>query len=113
MIPRRVRVRPSPGMSLFGGIFGLIFVGIGFFVVIPNAGLFGVFWTLTAIGITVTNFYNALSRRGIATEIIEVDESQGTQDIESRIQHLDQLRAKGLITAPEHEQRKAEILREI
>jgi len=42
-IPRGIRVKPSKPASLFGMMVGIVFVFIGLFVVIPSAGMFGVF----------------------------------------------------------------------
>ena len=102
-------------MSVFTGIFGLFFVGIGIFVVIPLAGLFGVVWTLAASGITIMHFYNAFSSRGITNEILEVsgDEPPKTIDPETRLRTLDDLRSKSLITQSEYEQRRNDILKQL
>lgn len=102
-------------MSVFGGIVGLVFVGIGIFVAIPQAGLFGVVWTLVASGITITHLYNAFSSRGIANEIIEVsgDEPLETIDPETRLRTLNDLRSKSLITPSEYEQRRNDILKQL
>ena len=59
---RRVTYRPNKGQSVFAGIVGLIFVGIGLIVVIPAFGPFGILWTLIAVGSTVMSFYQALCR---------------------------------------------------
>jgi hypothetical protein len=102
-------------MSLFGGIVGLVFIGIGVFVAIPKAGPFGVLWTLVATGMTIANLYNAFSSRGIANEIIEVsgDESLKNANPEARLRTLDDLRSKSLITPSEYEQRRNEILKQL
>ena len=42
---RKITYRPSKAQSVFGGVVGVIFVLIGLFVAIPQAGLFGLFWT--------------------------------------------------------------------
>jgi hypothetical protein len=111
-MPRHFRVRPSPGTALFGGIVGLVFVGIGVFVAIPHAGLFGVFWTLVAAAITAAHFYNAFSSRGIATEIIDASGTESLQGPtpEERLRTLEDLRSKGLITPEEYEQRRSAII---
>jgi hypothetical protein len=99
-------------MSLFGGIFATIFVAVGIFFVIPLAGPFGVIWTLLAAAGAVTGFYNAFSKRGIATEIIDVsdDASLESDDAETRLRRLDDLKTKNLITPSEYERRRSEIL---
>ncbi|MGC3991278.1 MAG: hypothetical protein QM796_16675 [Chthoniobacteraceae bacterium] len=112
---RRLRVRQNPVGSFFGGIAGIVFVCLGIFFIIPSFGAFGYLWTIIALGITIGNFYNAFSERGIATEIIEVsDETQpAANDLEGRLQRLDHLLLKRLITPEEHDRRRQEILREL
>jgi hypothetical protein len=113
---RKLRIRANPTGSFFGGIICLVFVGIGLCVVIPAAGAFGVFWTVLALAGTITSFYNAFSERGIASEIIEVDEDgidAPARSVESRLRKLNDLRAKGLVTEAEHQRRREEILREL
>ena len=56
MARKRVTYRPSKAGSVFGGVAGIIFVGIGLFVAIPAFGPFGVLWTLLAAGITIDSF---------------------------------------------------------
>jgi hypothetical protein len=101
-------------MSLFTGIVGLIFIGIGIFI-IPIAGIFGVLWTLVVSGITIAHLYNAFSSRGISTEIIEVpsEESLKNVDPEARLRKLDDLRSKSLITPAEYEERRDNILKQL
>jgi hypothetical protein len=120
---RRYRVRANPTGSFFGGVVGIVFICIGIFVAIPHVGLFGVFWTVLATGITIANFYNAFSDRGIANEIIEEEITPSPasptprlaepHNVESRLRQLDDLRNNGLITADEYTRRRAEILQEV
>ena len=112
---RKLRIRPSRGSSFSAAVVGLVIVCIGIFVVIPKAGPFGFFWTLFAVIITVGNFYNAASERGIASQIVEIEDEDmpGTRDTEARLRELDRLHERGVVTAAEHERRRAEILREI
>ena len=67
---KKVRVKPGKGQSMMGFIVGILFCLIGVFVVIPSAGLFGVFWTLMALIITITNAVNAFTDKGVATHEI-------------------------------------------
>ena len=55
MARKRVTYRPSKAGSALGGVVGGLFVLIGLFVAIPTFGLFGVLWTLIAVGITGAN----------------------------------------------------------
>jgi hypothetical protein len=102
---RKLRVRPSPVMSFFGGIVGLVFVYLGSSHAVPDAGEFGMLWTLGALVITVVSFYNAFSSRGVATEIIDLPGEKATdsapkESVEVRLVRLDDLKAKGLISPP-------------
>ena len=114
-MPRNLRVRPSPGASLFGGIVASVFVVIGMTNVIPDAGGFGVLWTLGALAAAIVNFYNAFSERGIASEIVEMPDEKplNSGDVETRLGRLEELRKKSLVTAAEYQKRREEILREI
>lgn len=77
---KKVRVKPGKGQSMMGFIVGILFCLIGVFVVIPSAGLFGVFWTLMALIITITNAMNAFTDKGVATHEIVIDEGRQTED---------------------------------
>jgi len=46
---QRYNVRPGKGQSMFGFIVGIIFVLLGFTVVLPTFGTFGIVWVLFAI----------------------------------------------------------------
>ena len=59
---RRVTYRPSKAQGAFGVAVGAIFVVIGLVMVIPVFGLFGVLWTLVAVGITAMNAYQAFGK---------------------------------------------------
>jgi hypothetical protein len=106
-------------------------------VAIPDgAGFFKLFWVGIALVGAGTSFYNAFSRRGIATEVIDVDDdaahSDGYQGIdrrrrvrsavaadpglpaqsaEARLSTLKGLLEKQLITPQEYEERRQEIVR--
>src|SRR4051812_44451176 len=114
-MPRKLGVRQNPAMSMFGGVFGLVFVIIGLVVVIPTFGAFGVLWTVIAAVGAGMSFYNALSPRGVATEIIELsdDAPMKTSNVEQRLRSLDDLKRKDLVSEAEYQSRRAEILRSI
>lgn len=143
---RKVTVRPSRASALMGSVVGVIFCLIGFVVVIPNAGAFGILWTAIAVFITGSNLYNALSDKGISSHTIEVeeeeggdgvriDEAGGTADdgrcavndddagrgssvdrgstVERRLERLNDLYDKRLVTQREYEEKRKEILKDL
>lgn len=121
-MPKGIKVKPSKPASLFGMIVGIVFVFIGLFVVIPNAGMFGVFWTLIAVGITGFQAYNFFGDKGVASWEIDIDtganaetNNQSTSvsgDFETRLRKLNRLKEDGLTTEEEFQKKREEILRE-
>lgn len=121
---RRVRVRPSRPTSILSLLVGIVFCLLGIFVIIPSAGLFGVFWTLVAAGITAVNALPLFgSKEGYTREIV-IDESddpdadnlpapQPASDAEQRLRALQDLYTKGLITRDEYDEKRAKILDEL
>ncbi len=73
---KKVRVKPGKTQSMMGFIVGILFCLIGAFAVIPAAGIFGVFWTLMALIITITNGINAFTDKGVASHEIVIDEEK-------------------------------------
>ena len=136
---RKVTVRPSRTSALMGAVVGVIFCLIGFVVVIPNAGAFGILWTAIAVFITGSNLYNALSDKGIPSHTIEVEEEEdgdgvrlaevdgalndddagrgSTVDrgsaVERRLERLNDLYDKRLVTQREYEEKRKEILKDL
>lgn len=107
---KRVTVRPGKANGLIGGIAGLIFLLLGIFVVIPNFGVFGIFWTAIAAVITVGNLYASLGKKYTGPEIRIEDE---VETPEARLERLRELYEKRLISQEEYEQKRAEILQEL
>lgn len=112
---KRVTYRPNKAQSVFGGVVGLVFVGLGVGLAIPTFGLFGIFWTLVAVGITIFNFYQAFGKRYIGPEIsIEEEgapsETPSGNDAAARLRQLQSLYDQGLITDEEFEAKRQEIL---
>ena len=143
---RKVTVRPGKTGSLAGGIVGIFFVLIGFLVVVPQAGLFGILWTAVAVFIAGTNLYNAFSEKGIVSHTIEIDEDgnidyapgpEGLKNmygevsldadggeqpvyrvdpgstVEERLNRLNDLYDKRLVTSREYEEKRKEILKDL
>ncbi len=114
---RRIRVKPSKGQSLAGFIGGFIFCLIGLFAAIPIFGIFGVLWTLIAIIITVSHGYNAFSDKGIPSHEIFIDDTSETHanniTPEYRLNELQNLLNKGLITNDEFNEKRKKILNDL
>lgn len=126
----RVTYRPSKSQGAFGVAVGAIFVVIGVVMVIPIFGLFGVLWTLIAVGITGMNAYQAFGKGYMGPEItIEEDEGAGRStysssapqthnhipstalDVKGRLQQLKDLKEAGLLSQEEYDKKRQEILK--
>lgn len=115
---RRIRVKPSKPASLFGMIIGIVFVFIGLFIVIPNVGLFGVFWTLIALGITCSQAYSFFSNKGVASWEMDIETDKEpdkiipttSDDFEVKLRKLNKLKEDGLITEEEFQKKREEIM---
>ena len=114
---RNIKVKPGRTQSTMGFVTGLIFVGIGLFVVVPTFGPFGIFWTLIAVAITVTNGINAFGKKGVASHEIVVEEDgrtgEGASTVEQRLEEVKNLYDRGLITKEEYEAKRPEILKDL
>ena len=112
---KRMRYRPSKGMCIFAGIWGLVFVGIGIFVVIPQFGPFGILWTLMAGAIS--GYYFAMAAGKVKLGAIELEDEPALRsaggDTGSRLQELRDLCDRSLITREEYEEKRKEILKEL
>ena len=111
----RIKVKPSKTQSTFGFIVGLIFIGVGVFVVIPSAGGFGVIWTLMAVIITIINGLNAFTDNGVPTHTINADIDgistvSSEYDFADKLRELETLYEDGLITHEEYTRKRQEIL---
>src|SRR5262245_31629967 len=98
----RIRVKPSRPQAALAMAVGLVFIGIGLFIVIPTFGAFGIFWTLVAVALTVFFAANVFSPRGFAQTEIEVDRGagflEGDLPFDERLRRLERLRAEQLIS---------------
>lgn len=112
---KRMRYQPSKSQSIFIGIVGLVFCFIGLFLVIPNFGLFGIFWTAIAAFITVRCFVMAAGKADMGSYVIEdesVPPAQGCT-AEERLTQLQNLYDRRLISTEEYEAKRREILEEL
>ena len=56
-------VRPSKAEGIFGILFGLVFVCVGLFIIVPALGPFGIAWTVLAVVITFYNVWLAFGKK--------------------------------------------------
>jgi hypothetical protein len=119
---RNIKVKPGKGQSMAGFFMGIVFCVIGLFVVIPTFGPFGIFWTIAAVVITFMNGYNAFTDKGIATHEITIDEDDNqykqenpdySKTSEERLNELQSLYNKSMITYDEYQEKRKKILNEI
>lgn len=103
-----------------GFVVGIVFVGIGLFVVVPAAGAFGVVWTLMAVAITGYHAVNLFSERGVAHEVVEFDIPSGpageppqNMSPQQRLGRLEDLLRQGLVTDQEYHEQRQRILDEL
>ena len=110
----RIRVKPSRSQAALGMVVGIVFVGIGLFIVIPIFGAFGIFWTLVAVAIAVYSAINVFSTRGLAHTEIEIENSaefkEGELNFDERLRRLERLRDEQLISSEEYERKREEIM---
>lgn len=126
---RRVKIKPGKGQSSVGFIAGLVFCFIGLFIVIPTFGVFGIFWTIIAVVITVSHGFNAFSDKGITSHEIIIDDDRNydhdnnhsnnhdnvdnRKTTEERLSEIQSLYEKGIITENEYQQKRRQILEDI
>ena len=131
---KRVTVKPSKARASFGLFVGIIFCIIGVVIVIPTFGLFGLLWTAIAAGITVKNWKQYSHKPEdrdmygyeVAVDDLETvsggagshrkeafEESETKEDIQGRLELIEQLYQEGTITREEYDLKRQQILSEI
>ncbi len=122
---KKITYRPSKPQGAFSTAVGAVFVLIGLFVAVPTFGLFGLLWTLIAVGITAMNAYQAFGKGYTGPEIrIEDEEERSSSspethdhiqstalDPQKRLEQLKTLREAGLIDEREYDEKRKEILK--
>lgn len=114
------RVRPSKPVSAIGVFVGIAFICFGVAIVVPDGGVFGVFWTLMALVITGYHAVNLFSVKGVADEVVEFEMSAPAnsadapaEPIERRLARLAQLKKDGLVSEREYDEQRKRILNDI
>lgn len=115
----RARVRPSRTVSLFTALAGVGFISFCLLLAYSSEDLpafyriFLAISVLPGIAMTVLHVINLLTGKGLTLEIIDVDapqRSETTATPSERLGQLARLRADGLISEAEFDQKRKAIL---
>lgn len=117
MSEKRIKVQPGKTQSKVGFAVKIVMVLIGFIVVIPAFGAFGILWTAIAVIMAYMEFKNGFSEKGIAThEIVIEDDADSVshydaeEDIEAKLIKLNSLYEQRLITKEEYDEKRKSLL---
>jgi hypothetical protein len=121
---RRFTSRPSPAASIVAavvGVFMLIFALMFFSQAKAPPAMTGVFlvvWVVALIGIIIYHVLNATRPDGVPTQIIEGEDDDGDanpapKSSGERLQELDDLHRRKLISDAEYAAKRQEILNEV
>ena len=75
-------VRPSKAEGIFGILFGLVFVCVGLFIIVPALGPFGIAWTVLAAIITFYNAWLAFGKKYPEPELPE-EEPEAVEELQT------------------------------
>ena len=75
-------VRPSKAEGIFGILFGLVFVCVGLFIIVPALGPFGIAWTVLAVVITFYNAWLAFGKKYPEPELPE-EEPEAVEELQT------------------------------
>ena len=122
---RRVTYRPSKGQAIFGAVVGVLMIVVALSTFLPvlsmggsgPIGLFLLVWVLVAVGAVGMNLYRAFGGKYVGPEISIEDEAgpegEGPSSPQARLEQLQSLYDRRLITQEEYEQKRQEILKEL
>lgn len=102
----RPELRPSIGVL----VMACIFLVIGLFIVIPQAGWFGVWWTFIALIVVGIQAFRYWQFQSLLEKEFFIDKIKRCPSLEERLKKLKSIYQKGYISKAEYEQRKKEIL---
>lgn len=113
MAVKKIKVKPGKLQSKFGFIVGILFMILGFVVVIPIFGVFGIIWTAIAGLIVIINYKNGFSDEGIASHEVIIEDNKdnlNSDDIEEKLIKLNSLYEQKLISKEEYDQKRKELI---
>ena len=97
------RLKQSRAVSAVGFFAGILFVGIGLFVMIPIFGMFGIIWTLIATVIGAVHGYGFFSKRGVVLYEAEIGGGLASQKtLSGKLQEIEEARREGHISESEY-----------
>jgi hypothetical protein len=95
-------------------IIGTLFLLFGIVYVLPDGGMFGIFWVVVVAAFTIYYFANAISDQGLSLYTFDMDRGQGSgedePDFETKLRSLEALRQDGLISEEEYQEKRQEIM---
>ena len=101
---------PSRTQGVVGAVWGGVFVLFGLAVIVPATAPFGVIWTLLAGIFTALDIYQVFIKRHVRAR----PRGGGlAPEVQRQLALLESLRAAGLITDREFQQKRNEILKEL
>jgi hypothetical protein len=107
----RMGVRPGKAISALGMVVGGLFVLLGVVLIAPLFGAFGLVWTAVAGAIALYHAYNFFSDRGVPAYEVNVDSPGSVESLDASLRKLAKLKADGLLSDQEYEQKRAEVMR--
>lgn len=106
------RIRPSKFVSVFAIILGVILLFFVLLMIIPDVGTIGwIFLVLILLPIGY-HAYNLVAPAGVAEFDMapQDDSSVANGSVQQRLQVLDDLKNKGLVSEAEYQRKKKQIL---
>ncbi|MGN1039691.1 MAG: SHOCT domain-containing protein [Oscillospiraceae bacterium] len=122
---KKIKFKPSKTYSIFGFAVGIIFMITGLVMMFKQHSETGSYnlefwgmWLGACAVITVMNYLNAFTKKGIPIQeaIIESEnhyQKQSTKDIETKLKQLNSLHQQNLVTQEEFDKKKAELLEKL
>jgi hypothetical protein len=108
------RLKQSKPISAVGFFGGILFIGLGVFLMIPTFGSFGIIWTVFAAIITAYHGYGLFSKRGVSLYEVEAESHSGSRSSPAdRLTKLEDAKNRGLVSESEYKTQRNRILSDI
>lgn len=115
MKKREKQGRTFRTQSILGLALGVVFLGFGIFIVLPEYGSVGYIWMLLAVFIVLVNLRTLLQSAGKSSGILPEPGSgdEAMKDPEESLMELYRLYNRKMITKEEYMSRRERILRDL